>query len=202
MTSYRPHPSQTLPRLVRQQSVIFDIDGVLIDSEPLVREAYRRVNVEMPEDAWGQPWHVWLPKIVEPEYIDRVRAQKAAAYFVILQENLVAHTLPAAFLARDLIAEGHPIRFITGASVAAAEYILEMISIPPNHAIGYELNTEERIRRLTMWQTLQGFNSIYVDDRVEGETVADRSGTKFLHYIGQAQKDLREELEALWIRSF
>ena len=44
--------------------VVFDVDGVLVDTRELVVQAYRDVGVEMPENAWGLPWHEWLPALV------------------------------------------------------------------------------------------------------------------------------------------
>lgn len=46
----------------RIRHAIFDLDGTLVDTRPLVVEAYRRAGVIMPDDAWGKTAEEWLPQ--------------------------------------------------------------------------------------------------------------------------------------------
>lgn len=39
----------------------FDLDGTLIDSKPVVLEAYRSVGIEPPSDFFLKTWREWLP---------------------------------------------------------------------------------------------------------------------------------------------
>tara|TARA_R110000824_G_scaffold58288_1_gene157709 strand:- start:3433 stop:3933 length:501 start_codon:yes stop_codon:yes gene_type:complete len=39
---------------------LFDLDGTLVNTRLAVKEAYRQVGIEMPDDAWGKPWTEWL----------------------------------------------------------------------------------------------------------------------------------------------
>lgn len=96
---------------------VFDLDGVLIDSESLVREAYRRVGVEMPEDAWGKPAREWMPQRYGRGWT-RLHDAKNAAY-----ERLFHMAVPepttAVEAVRRLNVAGESCYLLTGASARA-----------------------------------------------------------------------------------
>lgn len=48
-------------------SVVFDLDGTLVDTRQAVTQAYRWAGVELPDHAWGRPWQEWLPQLLKYE---------------------------------------------------------------------------------------------------------------------------------------
>ncbi len=88
---------------------IFDLDGTLVDTRAAVKEAYRRVGVTMPDDAWGVPWTAWLKS-------KSLHENKAKAYPRCLKE--FASKLPLFDFAQK-----HQAPIITGASTLAVQAI-------------------------------------------------------------------------------
>lgn len=89
---------------------VFDFDGVLVDTEALVRKAYREVGVTMPEGAWGKPWWMWLD---DPS----AHARKTVRYVEMIRNGeLSLGLLPPLDVAVRLMREGASVFILTGAS--------------------------------------------------------------------------------------
>lgn len=151
--------------------VVFDIDGTLADTRPLVVEAYRRVGVLMPSNAWGVPWRNWLPALAG-EDCEAVHAAKNEEYMRILQRES-PRPLPSCTLAAEL--GFHPVRpiavaFVTGSSRRAADAVLRAIRLPPGWLVGSEMTPTEKARLMTLLQP----GAVLVDDDHEVLAIARR----------------------------
>jgi hypothetical protein len=122
----------------------FDLDGTLIDTKEAVVQAYRIAGVEMPEDAWGKPWHEWLKD-------ETIHHKKNEVYPDMLKQ--FASVLPLFTIALRLNA---PV--ITGASneaVIAIQSVFGSLNI-----VGIQCSRLEKI----LWLNRQRERGCYVDD--------------------------------------
>lgn len=150
---------------LNMRHVVFDIDGTLVDTEPLVREAYRLAGVDMPKEAWGRPWQEWLPAFRVGRNaalrVETVHRRKTAAYLELLRMTPPT-VLPPGRLAQDLVYVGTAeVGFLTGASQRAAEAILDILHLPKDLLLGYSCTLADKVRILG---TLDGDVEYYDDD--------------------------------------
>lgn len=151
--------------------IVFDLDGTLIDTREAVREAYLAAGVEMPDAAWGKPWHTWLPQLpnlrLSPEEIHKI---KNANYKHCLREH--GRVLPCLQYAVQLDA---PI--ITGASVQAIAHVKTWLSEQGYHLRSVDLfGASYDMKQFWLNTTSRG---IYVDDDVDVR-VKLRESTRWL----------------------
>jgi hypothetical protein len=144
-------------------AIIFDLDGVVVDSREAVEMAYRSAGTVMPEDAWGKPWSEWLTGADATQ----IHANKCRVYPQMLRDYALA--LPLMFYAQE-----HRIPIITGASREAARSV--------NVTFGVQLNVIEwsctREKKVSVLKFLQntGQLGIYVDDDEEAcQEISERT---------------------------
>lgn len=124
---------------------VFDLDGTLVNTYEAVRRAYLEVGVEMPTDAWGQPWQEWCSPVqhaakclVYPEFVRRY-----------------ATRLPLYDFARDTRA---PV--LTGASLEAVRAVQQCFG--PLNIRGVEQTITDKITALGDFSS--DLRRVYVDD--------------------------------------
>lgn len=127
-------------------SVIFDLDGCLIDSKKAVCEAYKHVGIEMPEDAWGKPWREWLPKesgSFTKAMNDHLGKNLAYRDMILLY----AKALPPTGFAKWLLDEGVRVSICSGASRDAIEHSLKFLGIDPMEVriLGHSLTPGQKL---------------------------------------------------------
>lgn len=176
--------------------VAFDLDGVLADTRHAVTEAYRRVGVKMPDDAWGKPMHEWLPSIVGSTWRATIlHGKKQQVYGKLVAEGKIT-ALPGVLCARRL---SHPLSrahtgVVTGASAPSAYAVLQAIDckIP---VWGDSCTTNTKIDVLQTIRSLRPERThVYVDDSAVGEMIADGAGWHFVHYTTQDSDQLTQDV--------
>lgn len=176
------------------QHLVFDFDGVLIDSRKAVKDAYRVAGVEMPDSAWGQPWHTWLPRLVGPRAIE-VHKLKNLAY----RGMLFAGRVPSGpGLPVFQLALRHPQAFwpciITGASYEAATPGLQMLDIPHRYLSETGCQPHDKVIALQRIAS----SGVYFDDLYENHYIAIRAGWRFSHLHNE--ESAKEAIR--WMQSF
>lgn len=141
--------------------VVFDIDGVLMDTKQAVFEAYKRAGVLMPPEAWGKPWNEWLPRRVNPFRAEEIHKAKNDIYPTLLSEY--SKPLSGSVLAREYIDQNVEVKFITGSSLVAAEVVLKTLDLPIDRLVGYQLSTEQKARELRLLQD-ENSETVAIDD--------------------------------------
>lgn len=171
------------------RSISFDLDGVLLDSEPLVRRAYARAGITLNDDAWryawGKSWAEWLPPLVGGCFEARtIHEAKNRAYARIIRDATIeattAHTLAAELQKED----GFVVT--TCASVFAANIVLERLGLNPL-LVEAGLSLSEKIALIS------DRNLIHIDD----DLVVVQSIRDGIHYTGQTVERLRDTVREL-----
>jgi len=156
-----------------------DIDGVLVNSREMVIESYKLVGVDMPIQAWGQPWHVWLPSAVRSYDVAlELHKQKTEAYAEMLKNGAaVSNKLPFAEILMALEKRnGTQVFYVTGAAREAGTAVLWALGLNSKNLVAVNATTQERegvFRELAP-------TGVYIDDRIEGQAPATAAGWSFI----------------------
>jgi phosphoglycolate phosphatase-like HAD superfamily hydrolase len=137
---------------------VFDVDGCLADTLPLVRQAYIWAGADASEEDVRRPWQEWLPALVEDPEI--VRAQKTLIYMAMLEQD-PPRRLPAGALARELMDAGEKVYAVSAAKRSVVPLVLAAVGLSDLPIIGDEVAPESRSATLT---ALAGTGTYYDDD--------------------------------------
>lgn len=168
-------------------TVVFDVDGTLVDTHDHVVEAYRRAGVDMPEDAWHRTWEAWLPALVGGE-AKMIHARKNREYRYLLDEKPL-RILPAGEIIKSGALHGKSIYAMSSGSEQAirAALLNADIHVP---LLGTALDAAEK--NWMMGCIAQC--GVYVDDIAFPLTA---KGWCTIRYTNQTVQELTEEL---WTR--
>lgn len=173
-----------------ERVVVFDLDGVLVDSKDMVKRAYAEVGVYMPDYVWGLPWQSWLG---DPS----AHEAKTAVYLDMITDEGVTE-LSGVDVARRVRTEGlGRVMVLTGASDESTELVLTSLDLADiDWSTG---QTRDGKARMLQGLIQDGHEVVYVDDDEDAvrhfqRTIAD---LHVVHYQGQDAGDL---WEALWTR--
>lgn len=100
----------------RPYVLIFDLDGVIVDTKRAVIEAYKIAGVDMPPEMWGHPWREWCD--------ERTHNLKNTAYNYTLNKYAVHG--PLFGVVRSLGSDAY---VLTGASRDAAVLVRSMFHL-------------------------------------------------------------------------
>lgn len=175
--------------------IVFDVDGVIADSRRLVRECYDDAGVDMPDDAWGRPWHEWLDD-------EHVHARKNQLYIEAVKAGRLP-ILDGAEVVRHFLAQEARVGFATGSSYLAFVAVYRQSSLydlvcDVGQRIWWRVGctTRDKIVTLRKWHA-----KVYVDDNEElGERIAEAAGCKFVHYVPGRPDEIIERISA-WTQS-
>jgi phosphoglycolate phosphatase-like HAD superfamily hydrolase len=152
--------------------IVFDLDGCLIDSENMIRRAYREAGVRAPADFLSLGHHDWIA----PGDRERVHARKNAAYLRLLAAGPV-RWLPAYTAAQYLSCQGNTLALLTGAPEEAVRYLSEHGHSWPFTVSCAGVTPQAK----SEWLASHGAG-VYVDDQ---DYVAIPAKWRFVHYTGQ-----------------
>lgn len=182
-----------------RHSVLFDIDGTLINSRDLNVQAYRRVGVEMPDHAWSLRWQTWLFDLVgSRERAEQIHTAKVNTYVTMLRTvEISKYVLEPTYLARELLRRPDiKVRFLTAGTVTTANIILQRLGLGAPSMAG---NLSYEARRLALHSSVLGSSGdvVYIDDHEENvlRLHDDVPGLTLIHYRGQTSAQLRETLQ-------
>lgn len=130
-------------------SVVFDLDGTLIDTQKAVKMSYAYFGVRMPDEAWGKPWMEWLPEAAGSFHqACLVHAAKNEIYPNMIHKY--AKRLPPSDLAVHLIKNGVRVRVLTGASPEGAKASLDFLGLMKIvKIIGTGANSDQKLKKLS-----------------------------------------------------
>ena len=122
------------------RGVIFDLDGVIADTEPLQWQAYRRVLAEFGVDIGLEEYRrAWIATGTGPEYAERtyglaitadeIKTRKAKVYLELVHRGVTACRGAAAALAR--LHHTYRVGLATNTARAEVELILGQLGVAP-----------------------------------------------------------------------
>jgi phosphoglycolate phosphatase-like HAD superfamily hydrolase len=126
-------------------NIVFDLDGVLVDTREAVRQAYKDAGVIMPDDAWGKPWQSWLIEMCSDYRTAMlVHAEKDVQYKRLIEHNCV-QLLPPMVLLRTLHQSGVvKVGVATGASESATGELTRRFHISDVPVYGTSMTPEAK----------------------------------------------------------
>lgn len=181
-----------------KHSVSFDIDGTLIDTKQLNRDAYYQVGVDVPDYAFGLRWQTWLPNVVgSMSKAEEIHTRKVRIYIAKLRDvNINHYILEPTYLARSLLRRTDiEVKFLTSGTVTTANIILQRLNIraPLAGNLSYEA------RRLLLHSSVLGTNGsvVYIDDLADNvrRLTDDVLGLTAIQFIDQDNDTLRNQVQ-------
>jgi phosphoglycolate phosphatase-like HAD superfamily hydrolase len=175
--------------------IIFDMDGVLINSKDIIIQAYEDAGVVAPDDPLSQEGTRWLEDLIGASSVKEVRRNKDKAYLrLLLQENV--QFLPPFHAALKLYENEeirHELGIFTGAPIGTVLKVIERATdegLPwPFTFYTEKITTSERMRTLDTIDSL----GVYIDD--QDRLVHVPSGWSFIKYDDQSAETLYEEVK-------
>ena len=172
---------------------IFDLDGVLIDSEAYVRDAYAQAGVTAPENVLSYEGIQWLTSGDPVE----IRARKNVAYLNCLRDHtdLLARVLPP-FSVACTLEDKYDIRtgLYTGAPVGTLAILKERLPAWPFRVTADGVRTPTKMALITTLYRGLGQPGVYIDD--QARFIELPPGWTFIHYTGQSASELLNEVLA------
>ncbi len=157
----------------------FDLDGVLVDSEEMIRECYRIAGAEPPDGFFSLGHHRWLED-------EAVHAKKDAAYLRRIRAGRWS-PLPSWQTARMLKEDGHVVSLISGAPPGTAQALDNAAPYWPFSEALCGLSATAK----TLYMLSKPEGGVYVDDQ---EYVTVPRGWRRVLYTGQSAQDLYDEV--------
>jgi FMN phosphatase YigB (HAD superfamily) len=173
---------------------VFDLDGTLFDTRALVREAYLKAGVVMPDDAWGKPAVEWLPDVTDREHWKWIHEKKTIYYDRLIRESPPARTTACRAMI-DLALSGCPTYIITGASREATTALLSGLQSYHYRVLGCGCNLEVKVFTV---QKVGARGMVYVDDDAKACEAMREIGCETICYDLSMTK---EEVLEPWVRS-
>lgn len=175
----------------------FDLDGTLLDTAELNRQAYETVGVKIPASAAGLSWVEWLPKMFGDNYevAATLHRQKTSIYLrALIESDLKGMELPALEIAQELYADNPArVKILTASSLLSTRRLVNrfMVDTIEYHA---ELQYEKRMTLLRGWAM---FSSVtYVDDNIKTveKLRVDAPDINVIHYTDQDLDTLKQQM--------
>lgn len=182
---------------MRPQMWCFDLDGTLIDTAEINRQAYETVGVKMPARAAGLSWLEWLPEYCggNHDIAATLHREKMHIYLRrLIETDVKGMTLPALEIAQELYADNPTrVKILTAASLLSTRRLVNRFGLD---TIEYhtELPYGKRMTLLRNWAMFADVT--YVDDspKTVEKLRIDAPNIKVIHYAGQDRKTLKREL--------
>lgn len=184
-----------------KQTVVFDVDGVLVDSHDFTVECYKKAGVQMPANAFGKPWKAWLVDYFDGDYnqATNVHENKSLFYRTHAIARASMNVLPAARLARVfmMMHENFDVKFISSSSELTMKMNINVAALPWNN-YGVTDACEKGTLAKNMYLASLGSTGVYIDDKfVHGIEVIRDVDFDLIHYTSQTTVELMDEI---WTR--
>ncbi|MFI7123105.1 hypothetical protein [Amycolatopsis sp. NPDC049868] len=177
---------------------VFDVDGVLVDTYEIVRQAYARVGVDIHDRRWGVAWQTWLPEYCDDD-LDRARSlhdRKTEAHLDLLN-RVTVNTLSGAKVAESLRSSGWTVKLITAGTREVVHSTFS--SVNPSWIgllAGTDLDPTGKRRAL---EHISPSGGVYIDDNYAlGCEITKDTRWRLVHFRNQNEGTLTREITAPW----
>lgn len=185
---------------------VFDLDGTLLNTAELNRQAYETVGVKIPNYAAGLPWTEWLPEYCggNVEIAATIHRQKTYIYLrQLIETDIAGMELPALEVAQEIYADNPTrVRILTAAATLSTRRLMNRFRMDTAEYRA-ELQYNERRRILSSWRTMATVH--YLDDNIKTIRQLNEDLTdpiiNTVHYYGQDAATIRKQMEVpTWTR--
>lgn len=170
---------------------VFDMDGVLIDSNDAIRDCYTAAGASPPDNVLAAEGTGWLAAQFG-DRADAVRKVKDGLYLDALSDGRIP-ALPPLRVAQLLHAYGWSLSVTTAAPPGSAQLFAQYYVGTPRI---FEVVIDSlRVADRMMWlSAAYGPNSrgVYVDDNDRASLLP--AGWRFIHYTGQSDVELAAQI--------
>jgi phosphoglycolate phosphatase-like HAD superfamily hydrolase len=172
--------------------VIFDLDGVLIDSEHLIEESYRAAGVEPPRNVLAREGNQWLAEQVGDEFVAQIRRTKSMKYLAGIRNGDAPYT--HAYIAAYHLRNDYTLGIMSGAPAGTIDVLRAN-----NHTWPFTIafSNVRTPRKMELIQYLQ-VPGVYIDDQTYGIDLPDN--WTFIHYTNQTTQELMDEVKNAFMR--
>lgn len=173
--------------------VVFDLDGCLVDSRRVVRDAYKWAGVDAPENVLEFEGIDWIVEQLDPasEIVAQdIRRAKAVRYLETIGDAKVLPPYPVACVLKR---RGHTCVVLSGAPIGAIHQVQMHHRWTWPFVAGLDgcRTTAKQVALQSMARDLHPNDvPVYVDD----QKVRVPKPWRFVHYIGQTEEELMEEI--------
>lgn len=175
----------------------FDLDGTLLDTAELNRQAYETVGVKIPTSATGLSWTEWLPEYCSGNVDIAATLHREKTYIYLrrlIESDLQGMELPALQVAQELYADSPTkVKLVTAASQLSTRRLINRFRLDTieYHA---ELQYEKRLALLRNWAMFASVT--YVDDNAKTieKLRVDAPDVYVIHYTDQDLDTLRQQM--------
>lgn len=175
--------------------VIFDLDGVVIDSRRLIMNSYRHAGVTPPRDILSRENDPWVVRQVGANKAAVVRRIKAGHYLNGITAGLAPFT--DAYIAAHHLKKDFIVGVMSGAPAGTLRRLRTRTSVWP---FTFEFDNTRTIRKMEIIKDLRTVDNVgvYIDDQTIGiDLPPDWS---FIHYTGQCTEELILEVRSAFMR--
>jgi hypothetical protein len=179
--------------------VIFDLDGVLIDTAELIKTAYRNAGVEPPDDILAQEGTGWLLKACggNETFAADVHNTKNRSYLNRLILDKFDYLPPwhtARMLQNDPYGDDHIIGVLTGAPIGTMLSLTYTSDEWERFSIQRDgCHTPEKMRVLREYgKVLPQIHKVYIDDQPKPADFPE--DWTFIHYTMDLPNSLYEKI--------
>ena len=167
-------------------NVIFDLDGVILDSQAAIVEAYRLAGVDAPKDILARESERWCTGMSADEFTTVKRA-KDHVYAAKIQQGEVP--LLSGWRAAEVVARQHDVHLMTGAAFSAVDALYtRMHPAWPFTAVVAKVTQREKFARIALFTPC-----VYIDDQPIADGLA-RVDVRVVCYHGQAWEKLARDI--------
>ena len=171
--------------------IVFDLDGVLLDSRDAIINAYENAGTPAPDDILEQEGTGWLEKCVGKALAKTIHDKKNEEYVKLLSNGLIP-ILPPLQTAIRLQQFGYVVGLMTGAPVGSTDAFklrcLCQHRVWPFDVAVEAVTTQQKMQQLSDLDS----HGVYIDDQDRLVNVPD--GWRFIKYSDQPPGMLYEEI--------
>lgn len=165
--------------------IVFDVDGVLVDTANLISLSYRLAGATPPANVMANEGHHWLIDQVGASSALEIWTQKNSFYLRGLREVAL---LPPLRLAQLLCEVGESVAAVTAAPIGTIGMLKQRVKPWPFVTATDGMRVYQKMRFLPVLDAM----GVYVDDQDRSMHMPE--GWRFVHYTGQTIDKLYEEI--------
>lgn len=177
---------------MRNEAIVFDFDGVLVDSAPLIKQSYCAAGVSPPHNILAYEGVPWIERQVGSDNVDQVRRIKNINYL----DGLLDVAVLAPYFASITLSSAYNVGILSGAPPGSLRVFKSRLNIWP---FSFALDGLRTPAKMDLLNTMRfGTIGVYVDDQPYAVDLP--YCWTFIQYVGQDKNELCKEIVDALVR--